>query len=468
MSSEQTTKDWLAQKLNGLRIVADAAYYGGEAERIQHVLDEIDAIEAAADALSETREPVVVTGSEQVTVTLCRKSAELNLRRFPTEGVDSGLGLDQRELRDALGASLAAIPRPPVSQEKGKPLSITPSWHTERDEAEDLDRRLEWPPGQRGETVVVVTEEYAREALAAVYRATEVLDEWGAECAEKSDEEGDVADERCKAFELARSFIRSKLPLDSTSQSPVPPIGVVEAARILSEPETVPSQSPVPRFTLDEIRQVLSLRDVVLAVARARWERLGRAEQFDDLSFVRHSEGILNAQAEIDSVLAGLATAQPTPEEAGGDEDPVARYWECPGVESAARAVRYLEAQLADCSPLEDVGETVSRESAKLVMDDAYRMKVAYERVCWEKLEVERERDSRLTKEQVREKLAAEIPTWFQSWIDHHKAEQELAANSDDSVAAKQHEVAADAFEDAIRYALQAADAAFGEVDSDA
>jgi hypothetical protein len=44
----------------------------------------------------------------------------------------------------------------------------------------------------------------------------------------------------------------------------------------------------------------------------------------------------------------------------------------------------------------------------------------------------------------------------LQRWVDHHKAEQKLYLDSDDADAAKQHGIAADAFEDAIRYALGA------------
>ena len=44
----------------------------------------------------------------------------------------------------------------------------------------------------------------------------------------------------------------------------------------------------------------------------------------------------------------------------------------------------------------------------------------------------------------------------LQAWVDHHKAESELAQNSDDSAAAKEHKIVADAFEDAIRIALGA------------
>lgn len=53
----------------------------------------------------------------------------------------------------------------------------------------------------------------AREALAAIRRAVEVIEDWGADNGEKSEEEGDVPDERYKAFALAASFLRSKLPL---------------------------------------------------------------------------------------------------------------------------------------------------------------------------------------------------------------------------------------------------------------
>lgn len=46
-SDSRPTKAQFAEKLNGLRVVANAHYYGGETERIQQVNDEIDAIEAA-------------------------------------------------------------------------------------------------------------------------------------------------------------------------------------------------------------------------------------------------------------------------------------------------------------------------------------------------------------------------------------------------------------------------------------
>jgi hypothetical protein len=47
--------------------------------------------------------------------------------------------------------------------------------------------------------------------LEAIRRAVEVIEDWGADNGEKSEEEGDVPDERYKAFALAASFLRSKL-----------------------------------------------------------------------------------------------------------------------------------------------------------------------------------------------------------------------------------------------------------------
>ena len=58
--------------------------------------------------------------------------------------------------------------------------------------------------------------------------------------------------------------------------------------------------------------------------------------------------------------------------------------------------------------------------------------------------------------EEDRSRLGEALTAPLQGWVDHHRKEAELAEISDDPDAAKQHEIAADAFEDAIRYALAA------------
>jgi hypothetical protein len=95
-----------------------------------------------------------------------------------------------------------------------------------------------------------------------------------------------------------------------------PPLGVVEAARILSEPERQPRQpederestEEAARFTLTQVRELLSLRDVAVDFARRRWDALGRDEDFDDIGFARYNEGVKSATADLVLVADCLAT----------------------------------------------------------------------------------------------------------------------------------------------------------------
>lgn len=64
------------------------------------------------------------------------------------------------------------------------------------------------------------------------------------------------------------------------------------------------------RFTIAEIRELLSLRDVAVDFARRRWDALDRDEDFDDIGFVRYSEGVKKAEADLALLAEVLAQAK--------------------------------------------------------------------------------------------------------------------------------------------------------------
>lgn len=71
------------------------------------------------------------------------------------------------------------------------------------------------------------------------------------------------------------------------------------------------------RFTIEEIREVLSLRDVAVDFARRRWDALGRDEDFDDIGFVRYNEGVKQAAADLALVADVLAQPEHCSDEGG-------------------------------------------------------------------------------------------------------------------------------------------------------